>query len=129
MPDASFLTTEGRVSFASIPSMQAPRASRHRYDSVAPQTSFIRLWEFVKQEKGAVSVLVALSPALKIGEIINVKNGVDASDLKTVQNNYVGQTVIAVVIPDGQHSGTTQILGFAKVVIVAVDLPKGATKE
>ncbi len=68
------------------------------------------------------------SPPLYYDQIINVKNGVDASDLTTIKNQYIGQTVTVLVIPNGEHSGTTKIKGFAKVKVIAVDPPALGTK-
>jgi hypothetical protein len=69
------------------------------------------------------------APPLWIGKVINVKNGVDTSDLKIIEGSYINQTITVPVITDGQHSGTTAILGFAKVKILGVEKPGGGSGD
>ncbi len=68
-------------------------------------------------------------PPLWIGKIINVKNGVTVPDLNTIEELYINKTVTVPVITDGEHSGTTPILGFAKVKILGVEKPGGGSGE
>lgn len=69
------------------------------------------------------------APPLWIGKIINVKNGVTTPDLNTIENSYINQVVTVPVITDGEHSGTTPILGFAKVKILGVKQPGGGSGD
>jgi hypothetical protein len=69
------------------------------------------------------------APPLWIGKIINVKNGVTTPDLNAVQNGYINQVVTVPVITDREHSGTTAILGFAKVKILGVETPGGGSGD
>jgi Flp pilus assembly protein TadG len=68
-------------------------------------------------------------PPLWIGKIINVKNGVTTPDLNAVEDNYIGKIVTVPVVTDGEHSGTTPILGFAKVKILGVETPGGGSGD
>jgi hypothetical protein len=69
------------------------------------------------------------APAVKVGDIINVKNGVTANDFKTLKSTYIGQYVVVPVIRDGAHSGETAILGFARIKIIGVDEPGGGSGD
>jgi hypothetical protein len=66
---------------------------------------------------------------VKVGDIINVKNGVTANDFKTLKSTYIGQYVVVPVIRDGAHSGETAILGFARIKIIGVDEPGGGSGD
>lgn len=68
------------------------------------------------------------APPLWIGKVINVKNGVTTPDLKAIEDHYLGQIVTVPVVPDGEHSGETRILGFAKIKILGVEKPGGDEK-
>lgn len=69
------------------------------------------------------------TPPLWIGKIINVKNGVTTPDLNAIESQYINQVVTVPVITDGEHSGTTAILGFAKVKILGVEQPGGGSGD
>ncbi len=69
------------------------------------------------------------SPPLWLGKIINVKNGVDNSVLKDINDLYQGEIVTVPVIADGEHSGTTRILFFVKVKILYADPPGGGSGD
>jgi hypothetical protein len=69
------------------------------------------------------------SPPLWIGKTINVKNGVTTPDLKAIEDFYINQIVTISVIADGEHSGTTKILGFAKVKVLGIKTPGGGSGD
>lgn len=125
-------TKEGEAFPFCIDKGRVPPNGEAREILINTQNSDFGCWTPFEDPNGKVKDYLdgtRTAPPLWIGKVINVKNGVTTPDLQAIQDSYLGRIVTVPVITDGEHSGETPILGFAKIKILGVEMPGGGSGD